>query len=85
MLAYLHPGIWCIEMIAQVRPIPPRQEVPTTVGSNQGKIEPERLGWLRPTSKDLPVDELRQRLHEDGYLFVKDLIPREDVLKVRKE
>ena len=40
---------------------------------------------LRPTAKGTPLSEMRRRLDEDGYLFVKKLIPRADVLKVRKQ
>ena len=58
---------------------------PPVVGSNQGKIKPEHIRWMRPTSKDTPMEEMRSRLKEDGYLFVKHLLPREDVLKVRAE
>ncbi|KAG8416816.1 hypothetical protein J3459_013604 [Metarhizium acridum] len=60
-------------------------ELPIPVGSNEGKVAQENLGWLRPTSKDTSIPEMRKRLKEDGYLFVKSLIPREDVLKVRSE
>ena len=58
---------------------------PPVVGSNRGKIRPEHLRWMRPTSKETPMEEMRSRLKEDGYLFVKHLLPREDVLKVRAE
>ncbi|KAJ6447022.1 phytanoyl-CoA dioxygenase [Purpureocillium lavendulum] len=58
---------------------------PVAVGSNQGKIAPQHLGWMRPTSTDTPLEEMRRRLREDGYLFVKNLIPRKDVLRVRKD
>lgn len=60
-------------------------ELPIPVGSNEGKVALENLDWLRPTSKGTPISEMRKRLKEDGYLFVKSLIPREDVLKVRSE
>jgi phytanoyl-CoA hydroxylase len=55
------------------------------VGSNQGKIKRQYIRWLRPTAKDTPMAEMRERLQLDGYLLVKNLLPREDVLKVRKE
>ena len=58
---------------------------PPIVGSNQGKVNRQYIRWLRPTPRDTPMHEMRQRLEADGYLFVKDLLPREDVLKVRKE
>jgi hypothetical protein len=31
------------------------------------------------------MEEMRQRLEQDGYLFVKGLIPREDVLDEREK
>jgi phytanoyl-CoA hydroxylase len=31
------------------------------------------------------MEEMRQRLGQDGYLFVKGLIPREDVLDEREK
>lgn len=31
------------------------------------------------------MPEMRKRLEEDGYVFVKGLLPREDVLNVRRE
>lgn len=58
---------------------------PPVVGSNQGKIKHEHIRWMRPTSKETPMEEMRSRLKQDGYLFVKHLLPREDVLKVRAE
>jgi len=34
---------------------------------------------------DTPLDEMRERLEKDQYLFVKGLIPREDVMKMRAQ
>ena len=51
----------------------------------KGSIQEEQLGRLRPTPKDTPIEEMRRRLDEDGYLFVKNLIPRADVYNVRKQ
>ena len=56
-----------------------------SVGSNEGKIATENLGWMRPTDKGTSLEEKRKRLREDGYLFLKHLIPRQDVLDVRKQ
>ena len=61
------------------------QEEPPIVGSNQGKIKRQYIRWLRPTRKDTPMPEMRKRLEEDGYVFVKGLLPKEDVLNVRRE
>ena len=43
------------------------------------------VGWLRETSVDTPVGEMRARFDEDGYVFIKGLIPREDVLDMREK
>ena len=50
---------------------------------NDGLLEPEQVARLRPSDPTLPVEELRKRLEEDNYLFLKGLLPREDVLKAR--
>ena len=59
--------------------------VPTGIGANQGVIKNEHIQRLRPTPKDTPISEIRKRLKEDGYIFMKGLIPREDVLNLRKQ
>jgi phytanoyl-CoA hydroxylase len=58
---------------------------PPVVGSNEGKIPRQYIRWLSPTPRDTPVPEMRARLERDGYLFVKGLLPRQDVLDVRRE
>ncbi|KAI9731685.1 MAG: hypothetical protein M1834_004474 [Cirrosporium novae-zelandiae] len=52
---------------------------------NDGPLQPSQIGYLKPSSPDLPLDELRRRLQQDGYLFVKGLLPRDAVLKARQE
>lgn len=52
---------------------------------NDGKLERSQIGQLRPSTVDLPLEELRSRFEDDGYLFVKHLIPRAAVLKAREE
>jgi ectoine hydroxylase-related dioxygenase (phytanoyl-CoA dioxygenase family) len=43
------------------------------------------FGLLRDSSGSIPhPDELRARLSADGYLYLKNFFPREDVLKVRE-
>jgi phytanoyl-CoA hydroxylase len=58
---------------------------PPVVGSNEGKIPHQYIRWLQPTPRDTPMSEMRARLERDGYLFVKGLLPRQDVLDVRRE
>lgn len=52
---------------------------------NDGQLPAEMISQLRPTMLDTPIAEVRRRYDEDGYVFLKGLIPREDVLKARKE
>lgn len=52
---------------------------------NDGKLPADQIARLKPTSLDTPLDEVRRRYKEDGYVFLKGLIPREDVLKAREE
>ncbi|KIN08525.1 hypothetical protein OIDMADRAFT_100270 [Oidiodendron maius Zn] len=52
---------------------------------NDGLLEPSEISLLRASDPSLPVDELRRRFDDDGYLFLKGLLPRSDVLKAREE
>lgn len=52
---------------------------------NDGLLGPEQVGELKQSSPDLPMEELWRRYTEDGYVFLKGLLPREDVLKAREE
>ena len=61
------------------------QAVPR-IRSNEGDfIAQKSLGWMRPTSSDTSLDEMRRRFEHDGYLLVKGLIPRDDVLDMREQ
>jgi hypothetical protein len=52
---------------------------------NDGRLEREWIGMIRPTTLDTPLEEMRRRYEEDGHLLVKGLIPREDVLTARRK
>lgn len=52
---------------------------------NDGLLTADQFGGLKPTSLDTPIEYARQRFQDDGYLFIKGLIPRQDVLKAREE
>ncbi|KAH8427731.1 phytanoyl-CoA dioxygenase family protein [Aspergillus melleus] len=52
--------------------------------SNFGPMAPDQIGYLQPTSRETPIDLMRERFQRDGYLFVKDLLPKEKVLKCRR-
>jgi phytanoyl-CoA hydroxylase len=64
------------------------REVPSFDGEklyvNDGLLRPDQVGTLRKSSPDLPLEELRRRFNEDGYVFLKGLLPRGDVLKARQ-
>jgi phytanoyl-CoA hydroxylase len=51
---------------------------------NDGLLRPDQVGVLKQSSPDMSMDELRRRYSEDGYVFLKGLLPREDVLKARQ-
>ncbi|KAK0251461.1 hypothetical protein B0A54_15537 [Friedmanniomyces endolithicus] len=53
--------------------------------SNHGAyLAQSSVGWLKETSANTSLEEMRARYSADGYLFIKGLIPREDVLDVRQ-
>lgn len=67
-----------------VLPPPDPLRLPERVRAIEGTIPQPLLGWLRPTSADTPIEEMRRRLFEDEYVFVKGLLPRDDVLRTRE-
>lgn len=50
---------------------------------NDGPLTAENAALLRPSDPSLPLEELRKRYEEDGYLFLKQILPRQDVLEAR--
>ena len=64
--------------LPQVSPETPRL-TPT------GRLPPECIGFVRPTTLDTPMEEIRRRYREDGHVLVKGVLPREDVLKAREK
>lgn len=52
---------------------------------NDGKLQPHQIAILRPSRLDEPIEKLRGQFQEYGYLFLKGLLPREEVLKARQE
>ena len=60
------------------------QGLPDRLRANRGTVSQPQLGWLRPTPADTPIPQIRQRLEEDGYVWVKGILPRQDVLAMRE-
>ena len=50
---------------------------------NDGPLDPAQVGTLKPSSPTEDLDILRKRYDENGYLFLKGLLPRDDVLAAR--
>lgn len=78
-----HPYFSTLDMSAL--PIEGKDKALPQLFVNDGPLAPERVARLKPSSPDEPVEDLRARLHSDGYLFLKQLMPRADVLKAREE
>ncbi|KAK7750183.1 hypothetical protein SLS62_007934 [Diatrype stigma] len=51
---------------------------------NDGLLDPDQVAPLKASYPTEPLEDLRQRYHEDGYLFLKGVLPRADVLKARE-
>ncbi|KAF2231027.1 hypothetical protein EV356DRAFT_452695 [Viridothelium virens] len=52
---------------------------------NDGQLPPSCIGPLKASKPSLPTSELRKRFEEDGYLFLKGILPRAHVQKAREE
>lgn len=81
--AYLNPGESCINKPVYLTKMP--GVLNKTLAVNDGPLTAENAGLLRASEPSLPLEELRKRYDEDGYLFVKGLLPRADVLETRKQ
>lgn len=61
------------------------QELPK-LRSNHGKyLDPASIGAMRATPADTSIEEIRRRFNEDGYVWMKGVMPREDVLDMREQ
>jgi phytanoyl-CoA hydroxylase len=69
--------------------VSPEGDVPSLHGEklyvNDGLLRPAQVGEMKPSSPSMPIDELRRRYNEDGYLYLKGLLPKQDVLHAREE
>ncbi|MCS7222224.1 MAG: phytanoyl-CoA dioxygenase family protein [Anaerolineae bacterium] len=45
---------------------------------------PDRLGWLEPTDPSLPVERLKEQFRAQGYLWLKGILNRDEVLAFRR-
>ncbi|GME55417.1 putative phytanoyl- dioxygenase protein [Neofusicoccum parvum] len=52
---------------------------------NDGPLKPAEIAPLKQSSPNEPIEDLRRKYEEDGYVFLKGLLPRDDVLKCREK
>ncbi|KAL9604156.1 MAG: hypothetical protein Q9219_000744 [cf. Caloplaca sp. 3 TL-2023] len=58
---------------------------PLNLRSSKSKyVDQAAIGWMRSTQLDTLIQEMRQRFQEDGYIWVKNVIPRQDVFDMRE-
>ena len=50
----------------------------------ENHVDSASIGWMQSVTIDTPREEMRVRYERDGYLWVKNLMPREDVLDMRE-
>jgi ectoine hydroxylase-related dioxygenase (phytanoyl-CoA dioxygenase family) len=60
------------------------QRLPDSLVSNQYPLSLENLGQLQPTTPAQPRDALWEQYQAQGYLWLKGLLPRADVLAFRR-
>ena len=58
--------------------------VPLQRTSEGAQIDPKTVSWLKPTPNDTPLSEIRSRYERDGYVWLKTIMPRDAVLKIRE-
>ncbi|KAF7540712.1 hypothetical protein G7054_g1175 [Neopestalotiopsis clavispora] len=52
---------------------------------NDGQLPSDMIGLLKPTDPhSTSIEDMRESLARDGYLLLKGLLPREDVLRTRE-
>lgn len=62
-----------------------QQDALPLLRSNYGPHLPASSAtWMKETHISTPMAEMRRRFATDGYLFLKSVLPREDVLDVRQ-
>lgn len=74
----------------QTAPVPAHELVFTPkelprLRANQGEyVDKSSVSWMQATPSSAPPKEIRKRYEDDGYVWIKNLIPREDVYDMRE-
>lgn len=69
---------------AESTPPPPPTIAGVPLYVNDGRLDASEVLPLRASRPDEPLDELRARYEADGYLLLRGLLPRDDVLRARE-
>jgi ectoine hydroxylase-related dioxygenase (phytanoyl-CoA dioxygenase family) len=59
-------------------------EQPLMSNGFQLSHEPHRLGWLEPTDPSQPMGALQEQYKAQGYLWLKGILDRDEVLSIRR-
>jgi ectoine hydroxylase-related dioxygenase (phytanoyl-CoA dioxygenase family) len=62
----------------------PVYELPLSSNGYTLANTPDKLGWLIPSDPAEPLSTLRERYREHGYLWLKGILNRDDVLDLRR-
>ena len=57
---------------------------PVALYSNEYTLPPDRLGTLTPSDPNNDINDLREQFKAQGYLWLKGILPRAEVLGFRK-
>ncbi|GAB7362063.1 hypothetical protein MBLNU230_g2097t1 [Neophaeotheca triangularis] len=60
------------------------QQLPKLRSNHGGYLDESSVARMRQTSIDASTEEMRRRFEEDGYIWVKNVLPREDVNDMRE-
>jgi phytanoyl-CoA hydroxylase len=60
------------------------QQLPKLRSNYGSYLDSDSVAWMQETPIDTPLEEMRRRFASDGYVFVKGVMPREDVLDMRE-
>jgi ectoine hydroxylase-related dioxygenase (phytanoyl-CoA dioxygenase family) len=62
----------------------PTLDLPLTSNGYTLSTTPERLGWLTPSDPRTPIHTLREQFRDQGYLWLKGILDRGEVLAFRR-
>jgi phytanoyl-CoA hydroxylase len=58
--------------------------IPTETDINPPQIPNHHLSWLPSLPADAPIEDIRAAYERDGVVHIRGLLPRQEVLGVRR-